>query len=337
VFWSHGSFTNMLDHGSRYLELRQLDMPANFFASNNCVAESGQLASNFLLGVSTPANDIRFRRQMRSRLGVPVTVAGNPPVKFGSADSGAENRAQLPSFPLFLGRVALNDIFSIGLLPVTEVLAFAVIYTFLLRSFGHPVLSALAAPILVEGFLVSCAVLVKRLLVGNTWGSNHSTPFWSWRHFTYFFAQDCFFSWCRGPLRILGGTVLANPILRQMGCRIGRRTLLTGPLQAFDWNAVDLGDDCVVAGLLQLHSFENMTLRVKRTMIQNRSSVNFGAMVMGGAVIEPETTLLPLSLVLKEMHLAAGTYEGSPVEPVGGTHDFGKTWLDTGLFLRAYY
>ena len=54
VFWSHGSFTNMLDHRARYLKLCQLDMPANFFASNNCVAESGQLPTNFLLGVSTP-------------------------------------------------------------------------------------------------------------------------------------------------------------------------------------------------------------------------------------------------------------------------------------------
>jgi hypothetical protein len=102
-----------------------------------------------------------------------------------------------------------------------------------------------------------------------------------------------------------------------MGCRIGRRTLLTAPLQAFDWNAVSVGDDCVVAGLLQLHSFENMTLKVKRTVIQNGSSVNFGAMVMGGAAIAPETTLLPLSLVLKEMQLPAATYEGSPAEPVG--------------------
>ena len=56
---------------------------------------------------------------------------------------------------------------------------------------------------------------------------------------------------------------------------------------------------------------------MKRTVIENGSSVNFGAMVMGGAVIEPETTLLPLSLVLKEMHLPAATYEGSPAEPVG--------------------
>ena len=37
---------------------------------------------------------------------------------------------------------------------------------------------------------------------------------------------------------------------------------------------------------------------------------------MGGAVIEPATTLLPLSMVLKEMHLPTAIYEGSPTEPV---------------------
>jgi hypothetical protein len=210
----------------------------------------------------------------------------------------------------------LNDLFSIGLLPITEVLAFAVFYTLLLRSIGHPLLSALAAPLLVELFLIGSSVLLKRLLVGGRWGRDHSTPFWSWRHFTYFFAQDCFFAWCRRPLGILAGTAMANPILRLMGCRIGKRTLFTGPLQAFDWNAVSFGDDCVVAGLLQLHSFENMTLRVKRAEIRSGSSVNFGATVMGGAVVEPETTLLPLSLVLKEMYLPSATYEGSPAEPL---------------------
>jgi hypothetical protein len=103
-----------------------------------------------------------------------------------------------------------------------------------------------------------------------------------------------------------------------MGCQIGQRTIVTSPLQAFDWNAVSFGRDCIVAGLLQFHTFENMTLKVKRTDIQDGSSVNFGATVMGGAVIEPETTLLPLSLVLKEMHLPTATYEGSPTQPVSG-------------------
>jgi carbonic anhydrase/acetyltransferase-like protein (isoleucine patch superfamily) len=104
-----------------------------------------------------------------------------------------------------------------------------------------------------------------------------------------------------------------------MGCRIGRRTIVNDPLQASDWNAVSIGDDCIVAGFLQLHTLENMTLKVKRTTIRNGSSVNFGATIMGGAVIEPETTLLPLSMVLKEMHLPTATYEGSPTEPAWGT------------------
>jgi hypothetical protein len=68
VFFSNGCFTNMLDYGAEHFKLRRLDMPRNFFGGNNCVAEYGNFPSNFLLGVSTPGNDIQFRRQMRSRL-----------------------------------------------------------------------------------------------------------------------------------------------------------------------------------------------------------------------------------------------------------------------------
>ncbi|MFY9877437.1 MAG: hypothetical protein WAL20_17625, partial [Rhodomicrobium sp.] len=56
-------------------------------------------------------------------------------------------------------------------------------------------------------------------------------------------------------------------------------------------------------------------LKVKRTHIQDGSTVAFGATVMGGSVIERNTTLLPLSLVLKEMNMITATYEGSPAEP----------------------
>jgi carbonic anhydrase/acetyltransferase-like protein (isoleucine patch superfamily) len=87
-------------------------------------------------------------------------------------------------------------------------------------------------------------------------------------------------------------------------------------MQASDWNAVSFGNDCIIGGFLQYHTLENMMLKVKRTDIRDGSAVNFGATVMGGAVIDPETTLLPLSMVLKEMHLPTATYEGSPAEVV---------------------
>jgi len=317
VFWSNGCFTNMLDYGAGHIELRQLDMPHNFFSGNNCVAESGQFPTNFLLGVSTLGNDIQFRRQMQSRPGEPITVAGNPPVKFASADFEAENEAhRKPGFSLFLARVFLNDIFSIGILGIANVLVYVVLYTMLLRLGGHLLASALIALVLAELILVVSCAVIKKILVGSKWGSAHSTPFWSWRHFSYFFAQDCFFAWCRIPLGILAGTVLSNVILRWMGCRIGKRTLVSSPMQASDWNAVSFGNDCMVNGFLQFHTFENMMLKVKLTDIQDGSTVNFGATVMGGAVIEPESTLLPLSMVLKEMHLPTAMYEGSPVESV---------------------
>jgi hypothetical protein len=254
---------------------------------------------------------------MQSRLGEPITVAGNPPVRFASANVEAENDAhRLPSLPLFLARILLNDIFNSGILHIADGLVYVLLYIILLRLSGLPIVSAFIALILAEIIMVVSCAATKKFLVGSKWGSAHSTPFWSWRHFTYFFAQDCFLAWCRIPLGISAGTVLSNIILRWMGCRIGKRTILTLPMQASDWNAVSFGNDCIIGGFLQYHTLENMMLKVKRTDIRDGSAVNFGATVMGGAVIDPETTLLPLSMVLKEMHLPTATYEGSPAEVV---------------------
>ncbi|MGE3829370.1 MAG: AMP-binding protein, partial [Parvibaculaceae bacterium] len=313
IFWSNGSFTNMLDCGAKHFVLRQLDMPQNFFSGNNCVAEHGHFPSNFLVGVSTPANEIDFRRQMNSRLGEPVTVAGNPPVKFASNTFQASNK--LPGFGLFFTRVFLNDFFSIGLLAITEGLLFVILYVSMQRWGVHPVPGALAALMVTETSLITLSVVVKKLLIGDDWGIDHQTPFWSWKHFAYFFAQDCFFAWCRGPLAFSAGTVMSNSVLRWMGCHIGRRTIITQPMQCSDWNAVSFGDDCTVDGFLQFHTFENMMLKVKRTHVHDGCAVGFGVTVMGGAVIEQGTTLLPLSMVLKEVNLLPGTYEGSPAEP----------------------
>jgi hypothetical protein len=281
------------------------------------VAEYGQLPTNFVLGVSTPCSEIDFRRQMRSRLGEPITVAGNPPLKFASAEP--EER-QLPAFPLFLTRVLLNDFFGIGMLRVTEGLIFATLYICWLRMGFGPLIGALLALLLTEANLVLLSVATKKVLVGSGWGANHTTRFWSLRHFAYFFAQDCFTAWCQGPLYICAGTILANPILRWMGCQIGKRTIVTEPMQCFDWNAVKFDDNCVVGGFLQFHTFENMILKVKQTHIQDGCALPSSSTVMGGAAIERDTTLMPLSLVLKDMKLFSATYQGSPVEPVAGVN-----------------
>ena len=195
-----------------------------------------------------------------------------------------------------------------------------ILYVCLLRLNGHPVINGIIAAILTEVGLVLLCVAIKKVLIGREWGADHATPFWSWRHFVYFFAQDCYFVWCRNAMGLLTGTILANTILRWMGCQIGRRTIVVAPLQCFDWNAVKFGDDCVIDGHPQFHTFENMMLKVKRTQIEDGCAIGVGATVMGGAVIEGDTTILPLSLILKEMNLSPATYGGSPAELVGGTN-----------------
>jgi TraX protein len=307
----------MLDCGAEHFKLRHLDMPRNFFSGNNSVAEYGHFPSNFLLGVSTPSSEIQFRRQMLSRNGESITVAGNPPLKFASASFETEDKTHRPpNFPLFLTRVFLNDLFNIGMVPITEGLIFTILYICFWQFSGYSIFSAAIALILTEVNLVLLSIAIKKFLVGREWGTDHSTPFWSWRHFAYFFAQDCFFVWCRSSLSFCAGTILSNPILRWMGCRIGHRTIVTQPLQCFDWNAVSFGNDCVIDAFLQFHTFENMMLKVKQTDIRDGCAVNVGATLMGGATLEPDTTILPLSLVLKEVKLLSDTYEGSPAQAV---------------------
>jgi non-ribosomal peptide synthetase-like protein len=317
VFWSNSCFTNMLDYGAQHVTLRQLDMPRNFFSGNNAVAEYGHFPSNFILGTSSPGNDIEFRRQMCARLGAPVAVAGNPAVKFARSSAEKDNEAyRAPGILLFLARVFMFDLLSICVLPIAEVLVFAILYLGLL-FLGAPLIGAAGmALVLTEVNLVLLCVGIKKSLVGNKWGADDAAPFWSWQHFAYFFAQDCFFVWCRASFGFFAGTILSNSILRWMGCRIGERTILTEPMQCSDWNAVSFGADCVFDGVLQLHTFEGMILKVKQTSIGDGCVVSSGATVMGGAVLDPRATASPLALVLKEVNLGSGAYEGSPAEPV---------------------
>ncbi len=88
------------------------------------------------------------------------------------------------------------------------------------------------------------------------------------------------------------------------------------PMQCSDWNAVRVGSDCILDGILQLHTFESMLLQVKETRIGDGATIATGATVMKGAILDRDVTLRPLSMVLKEMHIPAGVHEGSPAEKI---------------------
>ncbi len=66
VFFAHGCFCNVLDEEGPILTLRVLQVPENYFASNNSVSENGALPGNLLLGVSTSLGSTWARQQSRA-------------------------------------------------------------------------------------------------------------------------------------------------------------------------------------------------------------------------------------------------------------------------------
>ena len=316
VFIAQGCFCNVLDEHGAFLLAQPVQMPAGFFASNNAMIEPGPVPGNLLLGVSTPLGPHLYRPQYNDRADTKRVLAGNPPLEMGATGPQSAPAHPVPSLGIFLARFMLNDLASVGVIPgITVFLATGLLVSLNVMGFSN-VGAALITSIAVPLSLPLLALLVKLILVGNRWGRHNSAPFWSVRHFSYFLAQDCFFRLMAGFMSTVSGTALANPILRRFGCRIGERTLIGLPLQMSDWHAVDIGDDCVINGQMQLHSFEDRVLTVSRTTIGNGSAINHGTMLMGGAHLEPDVTVDPQSLVLKAMNLESGVHAGSPTQRI---------------------
>jgi serine acetyltransferase len=316
VFIAQGCFCNVLDEHGAFLLTQPVQMPAGFFASNNAMVEPGPIPGNLLLGVSTPLGPHLYRPQYNDRPDTKRVLAGNPPLEMGATDPQSAPAHPVPSLGIFLARFLLNDLGSVGIIPgITVFLATGLLVSLNVMGFSN-VGAALITSIVVPLSMPLLALLVKLILVGNHWGRHNSAPFWSVRHFTYFLAQDCFFRLMTGFMSTVSGTALANPVLRRFGCRIGKRTLIGLPLQMSDWHAVDIGDDCVINGQMQLHSFEDRVLTVSRTRIGNGSAINYGTMLMGGAHLDSGVTVDPQSLVLKAMKLNAGVHAGSPTQRI---------------------
>ena len=316
VFIAQGCYCNVLDEHGAFLLAHPVQMPAGFFASNNAMVEPGPIPGNLLLGVSTPLGPHLLRPQYTDRPDNKRVLAGNPPLEMGATDPQSAPAHPVPSLGIFLARFILNDLASVGVIPgITVFLATGLLVSLNFMGFSN-VGAALITSIVVPLSLPLLALLVKLILVGNHWGRHNSAPFWSVRHFSYFLAQDCFFRLMTGFMSTVSGTALANPILRRFGCRIGQRTLIGLPLQMSDWHAVDIGDDCVINGQMQLHSFEDRVLTVSRTRIGNGSAINHGTMLMGGAHLDSGVTVDPQSLVLKAMKLDAGVHAGSPTQRI---------------------
>jgi non-ribosomal peptide synthetase-like protein len=117
-------------------------------------------------------------------------------------------------------------------------------------------------------------------------------------------------------LQSLTGTPFLGPLLRLFGAHVGRRTCIdTTYLTEFD--LVHVGDDAAVGtgASLQTHLFEDRVMKMSDVHVEAGASVGARSVVLYDATVGRDSTLGPLSLVMKGESLAAGTHwHGIPAQ-----------------------
>lgn len=180
-----------------------------------------------------------------------------------------------------------------------------------------PVASALvAAPLAALGAAalpVAATIGLKWALLGRVAPGQHA--FWSGWCGRWDFVYMAWSAWARPVLARLEGTLALNAVLRAFGQRIGRRVVLgPGSAQVVDPDMLAFGDDSVVCGHFQAHSFEDRVLKIDHIVVGPGATVAADAVVFYGADIGAGATVAPHGVVMKGERLPGGrSYDGSPV------------------------
>ncbi len=178
----------------------------------------------------------------------------------------------------------------------------------------------LCLPFLYFGFGLTTTVITiicKWLIVGRYQPTER--PLWS----LFVFRSElvtCIHDTLAVPflVKMLQGTPFINWYFRLMGCNIGRRVYTdTTDMTEFDTikvgNDVSLNSDCG----LQTHLFEDRVMKISTVTIGYRCAVGSNAIVLYDTVMEPDSSLGNLSMLMKGESLPAGTdWIGSPARKV---------------------
>ncbi len=114
------------------------------------------------------------------------------------------------------------------------------------------------------------------------------------------------------------GTPYFAPFLRMMGCKIGKNVHL-GTTLFSEFDLVNIGDHTALnAGtIIQNHLFEDRIMKASKLTIKNNCNIGNMSVVLYDSIIENDTSLKPLSLVMKGENLPENsTWAGIPCQSI---------------------
>ncbi|MEO8084642.1 MAG: amino acid adenylation protein, partial [Ardenticatenales bacterium] len=199
--------------------------------------------------------------------------------------------------------------------PVAVLAGWATVIAAAAARFGALAAIAWAAPVATVAaavVLIGSVVALKWALLGRVKPGQHA--FWSCWCGRWDFLYMAWGIWTGGVLGRLSGTLLLNAVLRLFGARIGRRVALgPGFGQVVDPDMLTFGDDAVVFGQFQAHTFEDRILKIGPVDIGPGAAVGENAVLFYGAQIGAGARVGPHSVVMKGDALQANrSYEGCP-------------------------
>lgn len=302
-----------------YIEIAKTYIGNRTFVGNSAVLSPGtRLGDDVLVGVLSKMKDDD----------IPVKDGtnwfGSPAVFLPRRDVNHDfslKRTYKPSRLLFFYRYFIE--FFRVVLPSTffilmaGVITDAASYLQIENNLGQMILWFPFLYIATSVFGILVMALIKWLVIGRYVPQNK--PLWSgfvWRSelvtglYENFLVLFC--------LNVLTGTPFIKYPLRLLGCKIGKRAcLFTTQFTEFDLvhigDRVALNDNCTI----QTHLFEDRVMKMSYVTLDENASVGGKAVVLYDAVMEKNTVLEPLSVVMKNETLTADNrFIGAPAKRV---------------------
>jgi non-ribosomal peptide synthetase-like protein len=279
------------------------------FVGNSAVLPVGtSLGDGCLLGVqSTPPVDTPHVPDGSEWLGSPPFPLRHRP-KVGNFDDTVTYK---PTRRLYLQRAAVDA--ARILIPGYLGLAVLVVLTLVEYRVWHDLGPAAAlgvAPIAAFALALCAAGAVaglKKLVMGTY--RPEIKPLWSPYVWLNEMVNGAYESVVSPVLVALLGTPFAAPLLRLMGCRIGRHTYIATTLMS-EFDLVEIGDYAALnqGAVIQNHLFEDRVFKSSSLTIGPEASIGNMTVVLYDTVVEQGVVIGPLSLLMKG--------EGIPTEHV---------------------